>query len=927
MRSDTPSLASTRGSTMTAEQTAVRYRWATNRGLWAALAFALPALAPLAQPGVGDMADAALHIFRTVELTHLWREGIIYSRWAPDLAFGLGYPLFNFYAPLLYYLAGILHLAGLNIELAMKVTLVLITLLGCGGMYALAREWVGEGGAVLAAVAFTWAPFRLREIHFQGDFAQYLGLSLPPIVMWGLHRLAVTGKGRYLLISAAGYAALFLSHSISTMLFTPLIIAYVILIFLVRAETRRNVGLVALALLIGVGLSTFFWFPALYEKQFVQLDALRTDDFDFRRHFPQAWELIAPSVPLDVTAANPFVPFNLGLAQVLLAVPSLATLWRRQLRWATLAGWFGTLTCVFMCLRLSTPVWQVIPLLAFTEFPWRWLGIAALPLALLVGVSVKAIPRWRPAYIIAASLMIVLSTSPHIYPRAPFTHYDRATVADMMRDELKTQAIGTTSAGEYLPKGIAEKPRTSPLVPAYLEGRPIDRLDYATLPAGATAKLLEQRALSHRWLLSMPTCSLLEIHNLHYPGWSAYVDQQRVSIVPSESEHLISVQVPSGDHELELRFEDTAERQLANIASGATLVALVGFLSFRRRSPLLTRREQTLPIVEDESTTGYRGLAGREALAIGGLALAILVAKVMYIDSHTSWFRTASDPKQPPGMEHSLHIDFEDKAQLIGYSFDNAIAFPGARVTVTLYWRALRPIEHEYSAFVHLVSGNNKLTQQDNVHPGGIPTTSWRYDQFVRDEHPLTIPPDAKPGVYRLLAGLYDQKGVAPALFPNNGDGHVTIPLLVSASVPPSATGASYRLGGMVNLVAYEVTNPTIRQDEEVTVILYWQAMAKIDGDYTVFVHLYDSQGNLHGTGDRLPLNGEYPMTLWRKGEVIEDVHRVRLQPNSPPGDYTLTVGLYDLKSLKRLEARFGLQSRCPNDAIALQPLIQVRAQ
>lgn len=926
LRSDTS--ASTRRCEVSAtEPKAAPLRWVTNRGLWASLLFALPALAPLAQPGIGDMADAALHIYRTVELTQLWHNGIIYSRWAPDMAFGLGYPLFNFYTPLLYYVAGAVHLAGLNVELAMKVTLALATLLGCAGLYALAREWVGEAGAVLAAIAYTWAPFRLREMYFQGDFAQYLGLSLPPMIMWALHRLAVTGKDRYLALSAAGYAALFLSHSISTMLFTPLILAYVLFLILVRPEARRNTGQIAIAFVVAIGLSAFFWFPALYESQFVRLDALRTDDFDFRRHFPQAWELIAPSVPLDIGAANPFVPFNLGLAQVVLALPSLLALGHRQLRWPAIAGWLGMLACAFMCLSISTPVWQLIPPLAFTEFPWRWLGVAAVPLALLVGVSAKVMPRrLTVCMVVVAGLAIALSAFPHLYPRPPFAHYDQATVVDMMRDELSTQAIGTTSAGEYLPKGIVEKPRTSPMVEVYLNGQPIDRLNYDTLPAGAVATLDEHRAISDRWHLSLPVTATLQVNTLCYPGWTAYLDGQRVPIVPSDPQHLISVQVPMGEHELELRFEDTAERQLANAASAVTLVALVGILLWRRRQRVFTAGQRGTPAAMGESAPDRGGLIGYEMLAISGVALAILLAKVAYIDPYTSWFRAASDPHQPPGMEYPLHIDFQDKVQLVGYSFDRAAALPGDRITVTLYWRALQPIEYEYSAFIHLVDGSDKLAQQDNVHPGGIPTRSWRPDQFVRDEHPLTIPPGTAPGVYNLLAGLYDQKGLAPTLSPSEG-GHVTIPLLVSASVPPSATTVSYRLGEMVDLIAYELVDSEIGQDEEVTVRLYWQATGKMDRDYTVFVHLYDAQGKLHGTGDGQPLNGKYPTSIWRQGEVIEDTHTVHLDPGSPPGDYTLAVGLYDLNTLTRLEARYGVRSRCPDDAIALQPTIRVRSE
>jgi hypothetical protein len=892
----------------------------------------LPALEPLVRPGMGDMADATLHVYRTVELVRLWQDGVVYSRWAPDLAFGLGYPLYNFYTPLFYYLTGGFHLLGLNFELATKATLTLILLLGCAGMYALAREWLGEAGALLAAVAYTYAPFRLREIYFQGDFAQFLALALPPLILWGLHRLAMTGQGRYLLITACTYAALFLSHSISTMLFTPFIVAYGGFLLLLRPEALRHAGLMLLALALGAGLSAFFWFPALYEKQFVRLDALRTSDFDFRRHFPPTWDLASPSIPLDVSAVNPYQPFNLGLVQLLLALPSLWILLRYPmalppaLRWGVGVGWLAFLGCVFMMLPFSTPVWQTVPLLAFTEFPWRWLGVAALPLAFLAGASAQALPRWRGVYVTVAALVIILSTFPHLYPREPFTRYDQATIADILRNELKTQAIGTTSAGEYLPKEIGEVPRTSNLVAAYLEGHPVDKLDRSTLPSVAAATLIEHRALSDRWRLVTPTAFTARVYTLYYHGWTAYLNQQRILITPSSPEGFITVAIPAGEHELTLRFEDTLERQMATGVSLTTLLLLMGLLFILWSGLFRFGHLRSAPIPDRGTQTAGQGLTRWETLSIGGLALVLFVAKVVYIDPQTSWFRAASDLERIPGLEHPVKVNFDDRVMLLGYTVDKRVARPGESVEVTLFWRALQPLDRQYSAFLHLIGEPGIVTQKDNVHPGGIPATSWRPDQFVWDEHPFIVPPETPPGVYRFRVGLYDPS--SKARLPVTGtmalDYLLPQPLRVGGPPPQTATTADYRLGEGIRLVAYQVASPTIRLGETVTVSLYWQARAKIERNYTVFIHLYDTGGRLWGVGDRQPLGAEYPTSLWEIGEIVEDIQTARLDPNAPPGVYRLAIGLYELQSMQRLMARDAQGKVLPDGAIGLQPPIQV---
>src|SRR5919201_5615183 len=71
-------------------------------------------LHPFTYTSLATSFDGLLHLYRLVELDHLIAQGIWYPRWAPDFVFGFGYPIFNFYAPLSYYLAAPLHWLGLS---------------------------------------------------------------------------------------------------------------------------------------------------------------------------------------------------------------------------------------------------------------------------------------------------------------------------------------------------------------------------------------------------------------------------------------------------------------------------------------------------------------------------------------------------------------------------------------------------------------------------------------------------------------------------------------------------------------------------------------------------------------------------------------------------------------------------------------------
>ncbi len=80
-------------------------------------------------------------------------------------------------------------------------------------------------------------------------------------------------------------------------------------------------------------------------------------------------------------------------------------------------------------------------------------------------------------------------------------------------------------------------------------------------------------------------------------------------------------------------------------------------------------------------------------------------------------------------------------------------------------------------------------------------------------------------------------------------------------------------------------------------IVLYWQAMNDIDRDYTVFVHLLDEQGNVTAQADSPPVEGHYPTSRWRAGEVTKDEHRIDTSKGA-----RFSVGLYLLETMERLD-------------------------
>ncbi len=113
----------------------------------------------------------------------------------------------------------------------------------------------------------------------------------------------------------------------------------------------------------------------------------------------------------------------------------------------------------------------------------------------------------------------------------------------------------------------------------------------------------------------------------------------------------------------------------------------------------------------------------------------------------------------PPAeaIERVLGWRFGDTIRLDGVALGETALAPAEILTVTLFWRALAPIDERYKVFLHLVGPNGLLAQRDSEPGGGLAlTTTWVPGAPVADNHGVLVPADAPAGDYTLLLGLYE---------------------------------------------------------------------------------------------------------------------------------------------------------------------------
>jgi hypothetical protein len=129
------------------------------------------------------------------------------------------------------------------------------------------------------------------------------------------------------------------------------------------------------------------------------------------------------------------------------------------------------------------------------------------------------------------------------------------------------------------------------------------------------------------------------------------------------------------------------------------------------------------------------------------------------------------------------------------------------------------------------------------------------------------------------------------------------------------------QLGDHIHLRGYRLNSDGLKAGDTLMVTLFWQSDSRLNDDYHVFVHLLDAERQLVAQRDGVPVQGERPTWSWWDEEVIQDEYVLTTERNLPPGIYTLSVGMYDLRTKARLRAVGPAGERLADDRVVLEAI------
>ncbi len=829
--------------------------------LWLLLfPLAWPALRVFVQEGLPRSFDGGLHLLRIALLERHLQVGNLLPRWVPELLLGYGYPLFNFYAPAGYYLAIALYWGGLSHDDGFMAAFAVTILLAGVGMYVLARTLFGAAGrwaALVAAVAYLYAPYLLTNVYIRGALGEALAQALLPWIFWSARRLMLSAQPtRYVAPLAASLGLLAFTHNITLLFVPPVLSAYLVLHWPHRG--RPDTGAWALlALGLAVGVSAFFWLPLLAERGTLAYTAYKIAKNVWLPRSMWEWSNF-----LDTgwTYTHTFArPIKVGLVQLLLAVAGFV-LARPRNREQVFFALLSLATAAFMG-RWALPIWQAVDVLTVAQFGWRLLSILSLCLALGAGYLVLAWPHRADRAVFAALLvgLLIYAQQPRLAWMGFFAPAGVDTsLAVFTQIELDEGALtggeGNSSLQEFRPRWADDS------LLLHDPGTPSSPLTVALHRAGPYGLEATVEAAA-------PT--QLRVNDFYYPGRRILLDGAEVAPYPTTNLGLLTLDIPPGRHSLRVEWIGTRAQQIGVAVTMLTLL-IAGGVVLRLRQ------------------WGWLG--------------AILVALML------AWLGRGGPPSPVP-LTAPRQAPVYAPLALLGYH----VAQPdAATLTVYPYWLVHTTPPVDFIAHWQLLDADGHAVVEHLSLPifNALPADRWPPNTVVDDAYRLMLPPGLPPGDYRLALGVrHGETHLAPVEI-----GAVHLP----RSAPPQAApahpadarfGATTRLAGyafQVNRRAQTLTDaapPVVRPGDHLTYALYWQATGLVANNYHGFVHLTDILGTPLAQTDQLPGPIFQPPRLWSQTRLHPDVYRLRLPREAPSALYWADVGLYDFATLRRLPA------------------------
>lgn len=527
------------------------------------VAATIPTFTSLMRPGFFPMQDD-LQAFRIYEMDKCFSDFQIPCRWVPDAGYKYGYPQFNYYPPSVYYLGEAFHKLGFQFIDSVKIVFALGYILSALTMFLLVSEIFGNFPGFVSGVIYTYVPYKAMEVYVRGAMSEFWSLVFYPLIFWAVYKLIKTLKKKYIAVLGISLALLLTTHLLMSMIYSLSAVVWTIY-WLVKEKKVKEIGKVIAGIILGICLAAFFILPVIFEQKYAHTETMTMGYFGYLQHFvnvykmflSREWGFGSSGFPNEVlNLSTGIIQWIFGLITVGLAGILFIKRKKKEYLFLTLILGGLEIFTLFMMHAKSTFIWKLIPILAWLQFPWRFLTVSIFLLAILAGIGIYLIPKFKVWIGIIVMVIAVALTGSYFTPKSWLDISDTDHFSG-----VSWQKKLTISIFDYLPIYAKLPPITeAPDVPEVLDGMAVF-MDYKKGSDYQVGDIIAHED------------STIRLPLFDFPGMKVFANGEVIDHYNNDCRGqefclgLITFKLPAGTYHLETRLTDTPIRVVGNYLS------------------------------------------------------------------------------------------------------------------------------------------------------------------------------------------------------------------------------------------------------------------------------------------------------------------------------------------------------------------------
>jgi len=600
-----------------------RWEWLFRDPVFQSLAIYTGIIIILIWPTLGLYAwsghDQLFPVIRVYEVCKVWgAQGPGHVPWAPDWAFGYGYPFHTFYQPFGYYVGALFHfLLCLDYGPATKMSFYSSIYLSGLAMYALVYVIGRREGwprlplwALAAATVFALTRYHLTDTFVRAD----LGESWAWATVAGLFLGVEIARRRKLfgfLAIAMCYSFLILSHNITALYGTMAVGFYTLLTMIGGRDSTTPVrepmktvsgspelarppgethdigsenkwlGRVAQRPLVdirwpfivmaggalGSGMAAFFWLPAITLLKLTNAGLSSRADVTPTLSSPQVlhthalyWQqYFTESLGREGSIPGPDdkMGINLGIAVLIGIVVAAIAFFRSGLSGTQRyrLGVCLALTALVLFVTSNHMNWAgVPPILCFIQFPWRLLIFTALFGCLATVMAAPVIDNWLHPLVWALIAILLAIPTLPLILTLPGKLTDHGTTERVLGWYVRQERLNWY--GGNAPQEFWPLTVKPPLTdPKFLYSNPPPESRLTAFGGEITVHNYEHKGTAYIYRYTAPSPVTAQIAVIFFPGWELQIDGRREDDKMSmDDKGLVRIQLPAGSHTAQLKY-------------------------------------------------------------------------------------------------------------------------------------------------------------------------------------------------------------------------------------------------------------------------------------------------------------------------------------------------------------------------------------